>query len=613
MRPMPSLAKGLITFILFPAAVLAQDAATITGRVTSDADEPLLGVAVFVEGLSVGGSTDEQGAYTFTVPGGLVRGQTVSVTARRIGYSAQSVRLGLNPGIITQNFVLQLNPLRLGEVVVVGAGTQTTVEKLGNVRSQVDSGAIQRSNEMNVVNALAGKAPNVEVISQSGEPGASSYIRIRGGRSFNNSGQPLIVVDGQPIDNSTNSTTTPVRSTVSANRASDINPADIENVEILKGAAAAAIYGARAGQGVILITTKSGRAGPTRYSLRSSVSMDEVNTDYPLQTSYGHGDGGSPATCSGPGCGPLSASSFGPRLSAGTPTFNHFKELFRTGNTVDNVLSLSGGNERTLFYMSGERLDQTGIIIGPNNWHDRTSVRLKASHRLTDLLSIGGNVAYVDSRGSFIQKGSNVSGLMLGALRTPPDFDNRQYLDPEFGLHRSYIYPRPTRTSHTVSRIFDNPFFVVNEFENTANVGRTFGNISADYSPLDWLTARYTLGADYYADERLEGIPLTSSISGGAGQVNRANFTNLVVDHNLIATGTRTINEYLSGSLTLGQNLSSNRHRRFFGTGTGLIASRPFQLTTLSAATSRPTSSSRWCIRSPILRSSRLICGTSSF
>lgn len=578
MRSKPLLAKGLLTLILFPAALRAQDAASITGRVTADAGDPLVGVAVFVEGLTVGGTSDEQGAYTFTVPGGMVRGQNVTVTARRIGYSAQSATVVLNPGVITQNFVLRLNPLRLGEVVVVGAGTQTTVEKLGNVRSQVDSAAIQRSNEMNVVNALAGKAPNVEVISQSGEPGASSYIRIRGGRSFNNSGQPLIVVDGQPIDNSTNSTTSPVRSTVSANRASDINPADIENVEILKGAAAAAIYGARAGQGVILITTKSGRAGPTRYSLRTSISLDEVNTDYPLQTSFGHGSFGSPAVCSGLGCGPLTANSFGPRLAPGTPTFNHFKELYRTGKTVDNILSLSGGNERTLFYMSGERLDQTGIIVGPNSWHDRTSVRLKASHRLTDLLSIGGNVAYVDSRGSFIQKGSNVSGLMLGALRTPPDFDNRQYLDPEFGLHRSYIYPRPTGTSHTVSRIFDNPFFVVNEFESTANVGRTFGNISADYSPLDWLTARYTLGADYYGDERLEGLPLTSSFSGGAGQVNRANFTNLVVDHNLIATATRTLSQNLGGSLTLGQNLSSNRHRRFFATGTGLIASRPFQL-----------------------------------
>lgn len=577
MRPIPSLVKGLLTLALFPAAILAQDAATITGRVTADAGAGLVGASVFVEGLNVGATSDEDGAYTFSVPGGMVRGQTVTVTARRIGYSAQSLRVILNPGTITQNFVLQLNPLRLGEVVVTGSGLQTTVEKLGNVRSQVDSGAIQRSNEINVVNALAGKAPNVEVTSQSGEPGASSYIRIRGGRSFNNSGQPLIVVDGQPIDNSTNATTNPVESTVSTNRAADINPADIENIEILKGAAAAAIYGARAGQGVILITTKSGRAGPTRYSLRSTVAMDEVNTDYPLQTTYGHGSGGAAAVCDGPGC-TLTGNSFGPRLAAGTPTYNHFDELFTTGNTVDNVLSISGGNERTLFYMSGERLDQRGIIIGPNNWYDRTSVRLKASHRLTDLLSIGGNVAYVDSRGSFIQKGSNLSGLLLGALRTPPEFDNSRYLDPEFGLHRSFRYPSPTRTSHSISRVYDNPFFVANEFENTGAVGRTFGNISADYSPLDWLTARYTLGADYYADERLEGIPLTSSNPGGAGQVNRVDFTNLVIDHNLTATGTRTFSENLAGSLTLGQNLSSTRHRRFFGTGTGLIASRPFQL-----------------------------------
>lgn len=591
MRVMLKFITSLFAVAVVPAMVSAQQGAAISGRVTTETGSSLVGASVFLEGLNLGGTTNQQGAYSFTVPAARAQGQVVSLTARRIGYTAHSVRVRLREGNVVQDFILALNPLRLGEIVITGAGTSSSVEKLGSVRNFVDSTLIVKSNEVNVVQALAGKAPNVEVTGSSGEAGASSYIRIRGSRTINGTGQPLIVVDNQPIDNTTFATGPSTGSTVAPNRAADINPADIENVEILKGAAAAAIYGARAGQGVILITTKSGRAGPTRYSLRSTVSSDEVNSSYPLQTIYGHGSGGlTPSAyrvngpgsfrCTKLGCA-LTGSSYGPKLPSTVPVFDHFGELFRTATTLDNVLSVSGGNDRTLFYISGERLDQEGIIIGPHNWYDRTSVRLKASHRVTDRLNVGGNVAYVDSRGEFIQKGSNISGLLLGALRTPPEFDNSKYRDTLFNLHRSYRYPNPTAASGTSSprsRGYDNPYFVVNEFENDGVVGRTFGNVNVEYQPMDWLTARYTLGADYYADERLEGFPITSSTTGGAGQVNRVDLTNLQLDHNLTVTGTRAFSSNFAGSLTLGQNFSSARYKQLYATGVVLIAPKPFQL-----------------------------------
>jgi TonB-linked SusC/RagA family outer membrane protein len=586
MKGLPRFALVALTLALWPAAATAQQGATVTGQVTAESGGPLPAVSVFIEALSVGSTTDENGRYTFSIPGARVNGQTVRITARRIGYTVRTATITVTPGEIRQNFVLGANPLRLGDVVVTGAGTSTEVQKLGNVRNEVDSTSIQKSNESNIVNALAAKAPNVEVTSQSGEAGASSAIRMRGERTVNGTGQPLFIVDGQPIDNTTIATGDPTASTAAPNRASDINPADIESIEILKGAAAAAIYGARAGQGVVLITTKSGRPGGTRYSLRSTSSADEVNTDYPIQHEYGQGSGGSAPTCSGPGCR-LTSLSWGPKLPAGTKTYDHFKELFRTGSTFDNVLSASGGNDRTLFYISGERLDQKGIIVGPNNWYKRSSVRLKASHRLTDRFNVGGNVAYVDSRGSFIQKGSNISGLLLGGLRTPPDFNNKPYQvnlvsasgDTVHGIHRSYRYPNPTITSKStpVTRGYDNPLFVANEFENTGDVGRAFGNVSLDYDALDWLSAHYKLGADYYADERLEGFPLTASNSP-TGLVNRADFTNLQIDHNLLVTASKTFSDALAGTLTLGQNLNSRRFRQLYATGTELIAEKPFQL-----------------------------------
>lgn len=560
--------------LLLPAWAGAQQSATIVGRVTAEGGAPLAAATVMIQALNLGTTTNAEGRYTLTVPAARVDGQQVTLSVSLIGYRSASVQFALSPGSITHDFSLATDALRLSEIVVTGAGLVTTREKLGNTINSVRSDAIMRSNEPNVVSAIAGKAPNVEVSSQSGEPGASSYIRIRGVKTIQGSGQPLFVVDGVPIDNSTHSTGGGsdlvgnfTASTVATNRASDINPADIESMEILKGAAAAAIYGSRAAQGVVLITTKKGQPGQTRFSLRSSYTMDEVNKAVPLQRKFGQGTGGKAAVCGGPDCF-LTGASWGAPLPAGTPTYDNFGALFRTGHMFDNTLTMSGGSERTTFYLSLGRLNHEGTIVGPNNWYDRTTARINASHRLADNLSVGGNVAYVETQGSFIQKGSNTSGLMLGGLRSPPEFDNRNYKDAN-GLHRSYRYPQPTLLGAT--RGYDNPFFVINEGINTGNTGRVFGNVSLDYTPLAWLSLKYTLGTDYYADERRSALPPSSSSYAG-GQVIREDFINQQIDHNLLATATRTFNENVSGTLTLGHNLSSRKFRRIETDGLDYIA-----------------------------------------
>ncbi|MEO5590879.1 MAG: carboxypeptidase-like regulatory domain-containing protein, partial [Gemmatimonadaceae bacterium] len=168
----------LILFGLIGQPAYAQGGATLSGRVTAENGGPLPGVSVFIEGMSLGAVTNSDGRYTFDVPGARVNARPVTLTARRLGYRAQSVSVTLSSGAVSRDFVLGSNPLNLGEVVVTGAGTTTSVEKLGSVRNSVDSTLIRRSNETNVVNALAGKAPNVEVSSASGEAGASSFIRI---------------------------------------------------------------------------------------------------------------------------------------------------------------------------------------------------------------------------------------------------------------------------------------------------------------------------------------------------------------------------------------------------------------------------------------------------
>jgi TonB-linked SusC/RagA family outer membrane protein len=578
-----------------PALLVAQQPAAISGQVSREDGEPLPGATVSIPSIGFGTTTRADGRYVLTVPGNRVQGQQVTLSVRAIGYKPETREITLTEGEAAQNFTLVPNPLQLGEVVVTGAGTSLEVEKLGSVRNNVDSTLIQRSNEVNVVTALAAKAPNVEIVSTAGDPGANTAIRIRGANTLGSTGDPLFVVDGIPIDNSTITTTTfdgtgfgNQQGTTSPNRASDINPADIASVEILKGAAAGSIYGARAGQGVVLITTKKGRPGTTSYSLRSSLSLDDVRRAPDLQRRFGHGNGGV-AEVELSGCEPSTdpalidceagSDSWGPELTADVPTFDHANEMFDTGITTDNTLTISGGTDRTLFYLSGSYLHQNGAIIGPQNKYERISVRLNGSHRVRDNFSIGGNVAYSNADGAFLQKGSNFSGVFLGAWRTPPDFDNRQYLS-EDGLHRSYRFPNPSASSFGSSRGYDNPFFTVNVPVSTGIADRIIGNINADWTPFSWLKFNYTLGVDYAGDDRLQGQPQTSSnIPNPLGQVVKLDIVTQQLDHNLTGTASYKLSDKLGGTFTLGQNLNTRSQRILGGVGNTLLSAEPFTLT----------------------------------
>jgi TonB-linked SusC/RagA family outer membrane protein len=576
--------------LLAPWSAGAQQPATVTGRVISEG-AAVPSVTISIPELGLGTLTNEAGRYTITVPGARVQGQSVAITARRVGYRPQTVRVTITTGAVTQDFDLATNPLQLGEVVITGAGTATEVEKLGNVRNAVSAELIVKANESNIVQALAGKAPNVNVSQSSGDPGAGSSIRIRGIRTLNGSVEPLFVVDGVPVDNSSISTTNfnvvdvggvniagqdnggQLEGTSTPNRVSDINPNDIENVEILKGAAAAAIYGARAANGVVLITTKRGRAGATRYQLNSTYSFDAITRIYPLQRSWGQGRFGNPpfpcegfkATC---------LRSWGPRLTG--ETFDHAREAFRTGHVSDNVLSASGGNERTTFFLSSGFNRNEGVMVGPNNWYNRSTVRLNASHRLTDDLNIGGNFAYTDARGHLTQRGNNTNGLLLGLFRTPPEFNNQPWLVN--GMHRSYNLQNPAVDNFAEDRVFNNPFYTLYEELNETQVGRAFGNINGEYLANSWLRFNYTLGADYANDERLEACPQQCTDVAAGGRITEGKVVNYSIDHNLTATARHTFSQTLAGSLTLGQNLNYRSFRTFSVVGRTLIAPKPFNI-----------------------------------
>jgi TonB-linked SusC/RagA family outer membrane protein len=566
-----------------PTVAAAQDA-HVTGRVVSDAALPIAGASVGIPELGAGSTTNSDGRYSFIVPAVRVQGQTVTLAARHIGYIPQSRRIVLRPGEITENFTLQPGVTQLSQVVVTGEGTSTTREHLTTTINSVEGAAVERANNpQNVVSALAGMAPNVEIRTQSGEPGSSASIKIRGNASLTGTNQPLFVVDGQPVDNTTISTNGGDQSTVTQNRVADINPADIESIDILKGAAASAIYGARASNGVVLITTKHGRPGETHFTLSSLEAFDHVQKGDILQTSFAQGTGGAPAICGGLDCKPTRLS-WGPAMT--TPAFDHLGEIYKTGLTADNNIAVSGGTDRTSFYASGGLSAQDGVITGGNNKYNRATARLKASHEMTSKLTLSGNFNYVDTRGSYVQKGSNVSGLLLGALRTPPSFDNLPYLTST-GLQRPYRFPNPSSTDAFITApYYDNPFFVINNQGNQSELGRSIANISANYQVYDWLRVSNTLGADYYNDSRLEALPLTSA-GDPNGNVTRLDLNNLEIDNNLIAAAKKGFrNDDILTTLTIGQNLNSRRFRQWRDFGEALIAPSPYSLNNTVTVTS---------------------------
>jgi TonB-linked SusC/RagA family outer membrane protein len=590
MRNFRRLIAVLIAAALVPVSLLAQEAASVTGRVTNSQGQPEAAVLVRIESLNVGSTTNPDGTYRLVIPGARIRaGQAVQISASRVGLSTQTRTVTLSPGAsLSQNFVLAASALQLDAVVVTGAGLETRAERLGTARANVDAEVIARTNETNVVAGLAGRVPNVVTHQASGEAGASTAIRIRGQSTLSGTGQPLFVIDGVPMNNATRSTSGALQGTVSPNRASDINPDDIESIEILKGPAATSVYGAQAGAaGAILITTKRGRPGRTTYSFRSSLQLDQAASTLPIQRQYGLGTTGVTPACAlnptiganGKGCSISTGFfSWGAAIPEGTPTYNNIESLYETGRILDNTLTMSGGNERTTFYLSLGDMRHNGFIFGDADTYNRSTARLNATHRLRENLTVGGNVSYVQTGGQFVQRGNSVNGLILGAVRTPATFNNRQYLDPATGQHRSFRLPLPGPADALSNRGFDNPFFAAFEGENTGEVGRVYGNISTTWQPLGWLRVNHNLGIDYANDDRMEAIPVGSSGAAVAGQVTRWQFYDRILDHNLVATADYSLGRQISGSISAGQNLNETYFRQVFVTGQTLIAPRPFKL-----------------------------------
>jgi TonB-linked SusC/RagA family outer membrane protein len=528
----------VIAFCCFSSTAFAQTA-SISGKVTdADTKEGLPGVTVLIPNLKIGAKTDGKGNYKIiNVPVG-----KHSIEARLIGYKNQSVSVTIDAGVgVSQDFVLFVRALQQNEIVVLGLSGEIDRSKLGNVIGSVDGTEIANATSQTAIDAVAGRVPGVSVTRNSGTPGAGTYITIRGRKTISGSSQPLYVVDGVVMDNTSIQDQNFQNGEVQlANRIVDINPADIESMEILKGASAAAIYGSQAANGVVLITTKKGKAKPdgnANITFTANYESGEASNSYPLQTSYGQGVGG---------VSRLSNLSYGPKLDTmGNPTtYEQWKVPLRTAAGGDVNLTISGGNQSFNYLLSGTYTDIDGIV--QSSELDRKNIRLNLGGGILPKVDVQTANSYFVISNPLPQDGSNLSGIMLGALRTSPEFDN------------SVVY-NEDGSQHNYFPIYDNPLWSQQNNTFTTNVGRFVSSTSANWDPLDWLRVSGRIGLDRYDQTNIERLAVGSQNSGGLGAIEHHLVASTSVNSDISATfNWEPIDELDVTALIGGQTLWTN-------------------------------------------------------
>jgi TonB-linked SusC/RagA family outer membrane protein len=543
--------KLLFLFVLFVTGaftLLAQN--NITGVVTSSVagEGAIPGVAVQAKGTTIGVATDANGKYSITVPQ-----KTTTLIFSFLGLKTQEIQIN---GRSVIDVVMEPQVVEMGEVVVTALGISREKKALGYSVQDVKSDQIARSGENDVLNSLSAKVAGIQIINTAGTPGASTKVLIRGNSSFTGNNQPLIIVDGIPIDNSTISTVGAdypfnpnLQGVNNSNRAIDINPDDVESITVLKGATAAALYGAKAANGAILYTTKRGAKGAPKVVYEFNTEFSNVNKLPAEQNIYVQGNivGGVPTYQ--PGATP---NSWGPKYTdANVPIYNNTKDFFKTGISYIHNLSVSNGDDKNSFRLSMSRMDQTGII--PTSKLDRTSVRFNGDSKLTDKLSLSASMGYTNTGDTKVQNGSNVAGIMLPLLRAPISFNLKNYQNPDGSSNNFYPF-------------YDNPYWSLYNNPFISRTDRFIGNVLLTYKIANWLSASYRLGADVYADKRKQVFAIGSNAIGDLlGQIEENTVRSEEFYQDVIVTASHRWFDKLSTDLKLGGNLQNSNSEYLYG------------------------------------------------
>jgi TonB-linked SusC/RagA family outer membrane protein len=569
---------------------------TISGKVTTlDGGDPLEGVSVLVTGTEVATVTNAEGSYSISVPDGSTELQFLF-----IGFKTEKVTLSTGN---TVNVQMVEDYFGLGETVVTAIGVKKEVKSLGFAATQVKAKEITQTGERSVLNSLQGRVAGVNISQSSSDPGASTRILIRGVSSMTQNNQPLFVVDGVPMTNvSINSTSTEGSGGDAlnfgfdfGNSANAVNPEDIESLNVLKGAAATALYGNRAANGAIIITTKktgrTGVDGKQRFgvSYSGNVTMSRILRAPTWQNTYGQGwDGNNWLDENG---------SWGPEfdgrdrvwgrvvdnsqlLKPNVAIPDNFKDFFETGVARTNHVSLSGGDKTSSFYLSYSNFMQDGIMPTDVDEFNRNTVALRGTKKV-GWLSLSSSMNYARTNNSFVPTGQEGSSVINNLMQIPRDLAIVDMKDYEAKFYNIEDY----FTAYGVT----NPYYSIGENSSTSSTGKFFGNVEASAKIRNHWNALYRFGFDINNTNAdiARSILLPEGVNSGSvddpGFVSNYKYGADQINHDVLVSYENKISKDLGFSGFVGLNVNERRTSSLYSSVTGLDIPGFYNLSNSSA------------------------------
>ena len=506
---------------------------TVSGRVTDQkSGDGLPGVTVLLKGTTNGVSTNSDGSFSLSVP---QNGGTLVFSS--VGMTTQERVLGTESQI---NLGLAADAKQLSEIVVVGYGSQNKTLLTGAVTS-VDAKQFEGQPVAGIDQVLQGRASGVQVTQNSGTPGGGVSVRIRGNNSISAGSDPLYVIDGVPIN--TGSYSNVGTGNQQLNALSDINPNDIASIEVLKDASAAAIYGSRAANGVVLVTTKKGKSGKSKVDfnyytgVQQTIKRLEVLNGQEAQDLINEQRVNGGLTPRYVAANPTSAQV----LFTGADT-NWQNEIFRSARVSNYSATVSGGDAKTRFLLSGTYFDQDGIIIGSG--FKRGSGRINLEHNISDRVRVGSNLSLSRSLSNRIANDNNIYGVLSAAVL--------------LGSQTPVYNPDGTYGRDPFSSV-ENPVAAAIEPTLLARNGRLIGNVYAEVEPMKNLRIRTSFGADYLTlkeDQFLPNVLLQAIAANGTGRSNNRSDVNWL--NETTANYTKTFNEDHNVNLLIGGSVQKS-------------------------------------------------------
>lgn len=549
----------------------------VSGVVTSGVDSgPLIGVTVRVKGGSEGVVTDARGRYSLSVPGG-----NTELVFSYVGYASKTINVS---GQSVINVTMTTDSKHLSDLVVTAFGIKRQKRSLGYSIQEVDGSKLVASNETNVMNTLQGRVAGVQINSSSAGPGGSVYVAIRGNSSLGGNNQPLYVVDGVPINNDNLDQASYFGGHDYGDGIKDINPDDIASVSVLKGPNAAALYGSRGANGVVIITTKRGTKKGLGVTFNSDITLETPNSIPTFQRTWAGGYDGNFTSWNtttvngnqyiqwpnwlvdnwgGKMDGQLYSIQTLPDLGLvplKPQPANNIKDFYRTGQTFTNTLTLSSVTDKINFWSSFSNLSNKGII--PNNSMNKQSIDMLVSANITNKLTVEVKANYI--------KDHNNNRPYLGQSQRNLAVD-LNWIPQEINLNwlKNYKNPDGTMRSFKSSNNATNPYWNLNEVLNNDSRDRLIGYVSLNYKFTNWLNLKLRTSTDYYTDLRnqQEGV---NSPSNPTGYVRNEQYNVNEINSDFLLTAAGKLSSNFKGSFSVGANRYTKRIDESGSWGIGL-------------------------------------------